>query len=84
MLNKEELKEMQFFAQKVSEVHWPEHTEYIEVNNLVKDLENDIDINDETFEELKKLTNNYIIPKGACNAQTKLLTLLQKLDSDIL
>ncbi len=84
MLNKKELEEMKFFADKVAKVHWPEHTEYIEINNLVKNLGDNINMHNKDFEKLKKLTNNYIIPKGACNAQTKLLNLLKKMDSDVL
>jgi len=84
MLNTKELEQMQFFANKVAEVHWPEHGEYIEINDLVKNIEYSNDVTDEVFEKLRELTNNYIIPEGACNAQNTLLNLLKKLDSNIL
>lgn len=80
MLNKEELKEMKFFADKVATVHWPDHSEFIELNEIIKNIENN-SIEEENLVRMRKLTNNYIIPEWACNAQTTLLNLLLKLDT---
>jgi len=79
MLNTKEFEELKFFAKKVAEVHWPEHGEYITVNEIVKDIDNE-NISDDDLGDLRELTKNYIIPVWACNAQTKLLSLLKKLD----
>jgi len=78
MLNIEDFNELKFFADKVAKVHWPDHSEYIEINNLVQKIDlNNIDNN--IINEITKLTNNYIIPEWACNAQTRLLNLLSEL-----
>ena len=81
MLNKEELKEMKFFADKVATVHWSIHSEFIEVNKIVKDIEIN-NVKKENLTKLKKLTNNYVVPEWACKAQTTLLNLLWKMDSE--
>ena len=79
MLDQKEFEQLKFFAEKVAEVHWPEHREYIELNEIVQkiDLEN---LENTDFETMKNLTHNYEIPAGACNAQTTLLNLLAKLE----
>jgi len=79
MLDKKEFEQLKFFAQKVAEVHWPEHREYIDLNEIIqkKDLD---DLSKTDFDRLKSLTNNYEIPAWACNAQTTLLNLLAKLE----
>jgi iron-sulfur cluster repair protein YtfE (RIC family) len=77
MLNKEELKELVFFADKVATVHWPDHQEFIRVNEIVKDIENK-NLDNSDYEELIKLTNWFIVPEWACKAQTRLLNLLEK------
>jgi len=80
MLNPKELEQLKFFADKVATVHWPEHWEYITVNEIVKDIELDNIRNDDLL-DLRELTKNYIIPEWACKAQTTLLHLLEKMDS---
>ncbi len=77
MLNKEELKELVFFADKVATVHWPDHGEFIRVNEIVKDIETK-ELEESDYEELKELTNGFVIPEWACKAQTTLLNLLLK------
>ena len=79
MLDKKEFEQLKFFAKKVAEVHWPEHREYIDLNEIIqkKDLD---DLSKTDFDSLKSLTNNYEIPTWACNAQTILLNLLAKLE----
>jgi hypothetical protein len=47
MLNPKELEQLKFFADKVATVHWPEHWEYITVNEIVKDIELDNISNDD-------------------------------------
>jgi len=80
MLDLKEFEELKFFANKVAEVHWPKHGEFIEINEIVKNIdENNIENFD--FSELRKLSNNYNIPEWACRAQTTLLNLLKKLDN---
>ena len=79
MLTWEELKELMFFADKVATVHGPDHWEYITVNEIVKDIEGK-DVVNEDLNELKNLTNNYVVPEWACRAQTTLLNLLEKMD----
>jgi len=80
MLNKQEFEQLKFFAQKVAEVHWPEHSEFIEINEIVKNI-NENKLEEINFSKLKELSNNYSIPEWACNAQTTLLNLLKKLDN---
>ena len=81
MLNQKELEQLKFFAEKVANVHWPEHSEFIEVNLIVKNIEIE-NLKEDNVLELRKLTNSYIIPKWACKAQTTLLNLLNKLDNN--
>jgi len=80
MLNKKEFEELRNFANKVAEVHWPDHSEFIEVNDIVKNIDKE-NLENTSFSELRELTNNYIIPEWACRAQTTLLVLLKKLDN---
>ena len=80
MLNKVEFEELKFFARKVAEVHWPEHSEFIEINWIIEEIQED-NLENVDFFKLRELSKNYQIPSGACNAQTKLLNLLKKLDS---
>jgi iron-sulfur cluster repair protein YtfE (RIC family) len=82
MLTKEEVKELKFFASKVAEVHGRDHSEYIRVNEIVTSS-NELKLEEKDFKELQELTDNYIIPKGACNAQTTLLKLLKKIDKNV-
>jgi iron-sulfur cluster repair protein YtfE (RIC family) len=79
MLNKKEFEQLKFFAQKVAEVHWSEHREYIDLNEIIQKIDLD-DLSKTDFDSLKNLTNNYEIPAWACNAQTILLNLLAKLE----
>lgn len=81
MLNKEELKELKFFADKVATVHWPSHSEFIEINEIVKNIV-DNTVEEENLRILRELTNNYVIPEWACKAQTRLMNLLKKLDEE--
>jgi len=78
MLDNKEIDELLFFAAKVADVHGPEHSEFIEVNEIVKSLDF-TKLDNFKIEELKKLTNNFEIPEWACNAQTRLLNLLNML-----
>jgi iron-sulfur cluster repair protein YtfE (RIC family) len=80
MLNTKEFEELKFFAKKVAEVHWLEHGEFIEINAVVEEINED-KLDDTDFVKLRELSNNYTIPEGACNAQTTLLNLLKKLDN---
>ena len=80
MLNIKEFEELKFFARKVAEVHGPEHGEFIEINAVVEEINED-KIDEINFEKLRELSNDYTIPEGACNAQTTLLNLLKKLDN---
>ena len=82
MLNKEELEQLKFFADKVATVHGPEHEEYIIVNKIVKDIESEEIISDDDLTNLRELTKNYVIPEWACKAQTTLLNLLSKMDNN--
>ncbi len=79
MLTQEELKELKFFADKVANVHGPDHGQYITVNEIVKDIEIE-NISNDDLGDLRELTKNYIIPEWACRAQTTLLNLLKKMD----
>lgn len=79
MLNKTEFEELKFFADKVANVHGPKHNEFIKIGNIVKNID-EKNIIKKDLDKLKKLTNNYLIPKWACNAQTKLINLLKKLE----
>ncbi|MFK7779587.1 MAG: hypothetical protein QM490_00355 [Candidatus Gracilibacteria bacterium] len=81
MLTQDEIKELKFFADKVADVHGPEHSEYLRINEILKDVDYS-SIKEDYLKELKILTNNYTIPEGACNAQTRLLNLLNKMDKD--
>jgi iron-sulfur cluster repair protein YtfE (RIC family) len=80
MLNTKEFEELKFFAKKVAEVHWPEHSEFIEINDIVEKIEEE-NLENVDFAKLRELSDNYIIPEWACNAQTTLLNLLKKLDN---
>ena len=79
MLKYKELEELKFFADKVANVHWSDHWEYITINEIVKDIENE-NITDDDLSDLRELTKNYMIPEWACRAQTTLLNLLKKMD----
>jgi iron-sulfur cluster repair protein YtfE (RIC family) len=63
MLNREELKELKFFADKVATVHGDDHGEYITVNEIVKDIEDEESIRDDDLGDLRELTKNYVIPE---------------------
>jgi len=80
MLNTKEFEELKFFAKKVAEVHGPEHSEFIEINTVVEEIQED-NLENINFTKLRELSNNYAIPEGACNAQTTLLNLLKRLDN---
>ncbi len=80
MLNTKELEELKFFADKVATVHGPDHGEYITVNEIVKDIENEENVSSDDLGDLRELTKNYTIPEWACRAQTTLLNLLNKMD----
>lgn len=80
MLTQEEINELKFFADKVATVHWPDHEEYIRVNEIVKETW-DTNLAENDSKELKELTNSYVIPEWACKAETALLTLLKKYDT---
>ena len=62
MLNPKELEQLKFFADKVATVHGPEHGEYITVNEIVKDIE-DEDVSEDDLGDLRELTKNYTIPE---------------------
>lgn len=81
MLNKKELEELKFFADKVANVHWPEHGEYITINEIVKDIEDEENVSDDDLGDLRELTKNYEIPNWACKAVTSLMYLLKKMDN---
>jgi iron-sulfur cluster repair protein YtfE (RIC family) len=81
MLNIKEFEELKFFAKKVAEVHWPEHGEFIKINAIVEKIEEE-NLENVDFAKLRELSDNYIIPEWACNAQITLLTLLKKLDNN--
>jgi iron-sulfur cluster repair protein YtfE (RIC family) len=63
MLNYKELKELKFFADKVAKVHGPDHGEYITVNEIIKDIQNERNVSDDDLDDLRELTKNYIIPE---------------------
>lgn len=79
MLTQEEIKELKFFSDKVVDVHGWEHNEYIRINEIIMNSDF-LNIKDNDFEELKILTNNFIIPEWACRAQETLLKLLKKIN----
>ena len=81
MLNEEDLEQLKFFADKVATVHGPDHGEYITVNEIVKDIEDEENVSDDDLGDLRELTKNYEIPEWACRAQTTLLKLLSKMDN---
>jgi iron-sulfur cluster repair protein YtfE (RIC family) len=81
MLNEKELEELKFFADKVATVHGPDHGEYITVNEIVKDIEDEESVSADDLGDLRELTKNYVIPEWACKAQTTLLNLLKKMDN---
>ena len=81
MLNPKELEQLKFFADKVATVHGPDHGEYITVNEIVKDIEDEENVSTDDLGDLRELTKNYVIPEGACKAQTTLLNLLEKMDN---
>ena len=80
MLNTKEFEELKFFADKVATVHGPDHGEYITVNEIVKDIEDEENVNSDDLGDLRELTKNYVVPEWACRAQTTLLNLLKKMD----
>ena len=57
-----DIKELKFFADKVAKVHGSEHKEFIEVNDIVKEI-NENNLENINFSKLQKLTNNYTIPE---------------------
>ncbi len=82
MLNYKELEELKFFADKVATVHGPDHGEYITVNEIIKDIDNEENVSDDDLGDLRELTKNYVIPEWACKAETTLLNLLSKMDKN--
>lgn len=82
MLNPKELEQLKFFADKVATVHWPDHGEYITVNEIVKDIEEEGSVSVDDLGDLRELTKNYVVPQWACKAETTLLNLLDKMDKN--
>ena len=80
MLTKQEQEELLFFANKVANVHGPEHREYIEINSILCNMEN-TDLTESDFDRLRELTHGYDVPEWACKAQTRLLNLMKKMDN---
>ena len=81
MLNEKEFEQLKFFADKVATVHGGDHGEYITVNEIVKDIEDEESVSTDDLGDLRELTKNYVIPEWACKAQTTLLNLLWKMDN---
>jgi iron-sulfur cluster repair protein YtfE (RIC family) len=62
MLTQEELEQLKFFADKVATVHGADHGEYITVNEIIKDIE-DENVSKDDLGDLRELTKNYVIPE---------------------
>lgn len=83
--NLEDFKVLKQYVPIVSRVHGTLHPEFKDVeksfNNLLENINLDLDLN-EDFNNLKAITNNYLIPSDVCESYAKVYELLEKLNKN--
>lgn len=69
----------------VSKVHGSLHPEFKVVETIFNKMLENINLNldiKENFDNLKKITNNYLIPSDVCESYEKVYDLLKKLNEN--
>ncbi len=79
-----EIKKLSLFIPVVSRVHGADHNEFYEVEKIFNLIDNKINENnynlDEEFNNLKLVTNNYLVPKDTCESYEYVYVTLEKLN----
>ncbi len=80
----DEMDTLEMYTKAIAKVHGPHHPEIIEVRSIFQTLKEKI-LTDtpqfsEEFDELRKLTNNYVAPEDTCETTVAAYHLLGEAD----
>ena len=82
---KENDEQLALYTKAITKAHGADHPEVFKVHEIYQQMEAKAAKNDWNFEgkfqQLRELTNNYMIPSDACGAMTTVYQKLEKLDS---
>jgi regulator of cell morphogenesis and NO signaling len=83
VIKKEMLPKLEMYVPVVDRVHGAHHPEFHEVKDLfeqmVVKLNNDEDLKD-ILVELRKVTNNYLVPDDVCETYEAVYNMLEEID----
>lgn len=87
--NKEVIEKLDLYLPTVKKVHGNNHEEIYEIDKIYNNIKEDFKNLDymklkSRFNKLRNLTDNYQVPRDACEAYKSVYNMLEKLDKDLM
>ena len=76
---KELMEKLEMFVPVVARVHGPTHPEFYEVQKEFENIKNEGNV-DQAFENLREITDHYMVPGDVCESYEAVYTMLEQLD----